>query len=147
MPPEIWIVLGYPGAGKSTAIRALTGAFSKTHQSVDTVGGILEDMFIHIRSIQEVSMMPEDFIETYKDERYILTSLRVEGHSRYPNGSEYIHAFIEAGWKINHLAILNKSDENMDFPSGSHISISVSDSDTIPPNRLANHLRVLWRWI
>ena len=64
MPPEIWIVLGYPGAGKSTAIRALTGAFSKTHQSVDTVGGILEDMFIHIRSIQEVSMMPEDFIET-----------------------------------------------------------------------------------
>jgi energy-coupling factor transporter ATP-binding protein EcfA2 len=147
MPPEIWVVLGYPGSGKSTAIRALTGAFSKTHMSVDISGGTLEDMFVHIRSIQEVGMMPDDFIDAYKDERYILTSLRVEGQSRYPNGSEYIQAFIEAGWRINHLAILNRADENMDFPGGSQMSISVSNSDTIPPNRLANHLRVLWKWI
>lgn len=92
-------------------------------------------------------MTPEEFIETYKEEDFILTSLRIEGHSLYPNGSDYIHEFIQAGWRINQIAILNREEDEMQFSEGGLLSISVADADIMAPNRLANHLRILWEWI
>ena len=103
MPPEIFVIMGRVGIGKSSTIRALTGLFHGGKTDVQTVQGTLKNIYVEIRSLQEKGILPSKFISDHNNDTYILLSLRIDSFKGYPNGLTYLQAFINNNWQVKEI--------------------------------------------
>lgn len=147
MPPEIWIIIGKGSVGKSTAIRALTGAARVCITNVQTHQGTLRDVFVQIRSLQEKKITPSAFIRAHKNDRFILLSLRIDALGIYPNGITYIQDFIKNNWIIREIVVLGTNTLPYTLPRGLPTPLYIPNSRHIPANQVASQIRGVWNWL
>lgn len=142
MPPEIWVIMGRAAVGKSSTIRALTGAYNSRNIRVQTIQGIL-DIFVQVRSLQEIGVNPVTFIHAHLNDRYILLSLRSNSLAQFPNGLVYLRAFINSNWIIKGIVVL---DNTLPYTLPPTLSPSYINN-SIPINHIARKIRCIWEWI
>ena len=149
MPPEIFVIMGRVGIGKSSTIRALTGLFHGGKTDVQTVQGTLKNIYVEIRSLQEKGILPSKFISDHNNDTYILLSLRIDSFKGYPNGLTYLQAFINNNWQVKEITILGNSPLPYSLPPGipTPLHIPTSTQARIPANQIAHQIRNVWNWL
>ena len=145
--PEVWIIMGDAQVGKSSAIRALTGAFKSDYTNVQTAHGRLTNIFVQIRSLQENRISPERFIKDHRNDQYILLSLRINQAGGYPNGLSYIREFNRNGWVIKGIAVLGTNILPYNLPQGLPNPLFIPNSQNTPANEVAYRIRQVWNWL
>jgi hypothetical protein len=136
---KAFIIIGEAGMRKSGAVRALTGAYDRGLYPVETINNGVLDLFIQIRSLQEVEISPETFIDETREEGYnhILLTLRIE------NANDYIKEFIKSKWEI--VSIISFVKDTLPVIRLNYHTIH--NTDTMPANKIASIIRNLWNWI
>jgi len=135
---KAFIIIGEAGMRKSGAVRALTGAYHRGLYPVETKNSGVLDLFVQIRSLQEVKKSAVKFIEEMSDEGYnhILLTLRPEG------ANNYIKKFIKAKWEI--ISIITFIKDNV--PDIEQTYHTINNTDSMPANKIASVIRNLWNW-
>jgi len=147
MPPEVWIIMGDSNTKKSATIRALTGAFRKNHYDISTTKGILRNVYIEIRSLQEAKIEPKEFISKHNNDKFILLSLWINSSNRYPDGIDYINEFIRNRWIIKEIVVLGRNQNNMPYKLPTNVSVRYIPNTNIPANKIAHEIRNWWNWL
>jgi energy-coupling factor transporter ATP-binding protein EcfA2 len=143
----VYIVLGNQGVGKSTCIRALTGAYKRGFMLVRLTNDRDIEVFVQVRALQEAPFRPEDFIEEMngKNVDYILTALHISGRSGN-TCSDFVNAFQNA-WPDVQLVIQVLGQENPP-PEIQNIALHrIANSRNLAPNSLANQVRPRFGWV
>ena len=144
---EVQIIMGDSKVRKSSTIRALTGVFRSSRPQIKTTDGLVINVFVQIRALQEVAITPEEFIKKHDSEEYILLGLRINGGHRNPSGLEYIEKFRSHGWNIKDIYVLGRELSDLPFSLPHDISAySIKDSN-IPANEIACKIRERWGWL
>lgn len=127
--PNVFVVVGNVGTGKSSIIRALTGVWSSKSVRVAKVEGQSIEVYVQVRSLQEVKVTPDDFIRNHANDDNILVALRSNGGA-FPDAAEYIRLFAASGWTVTRV---------MDLPANNR---------SLPPaNERANTVRIQLGWL
>ena len=154
---EFWAVIGDGGAGKSSLIRALTGAgnignkqesdnrqWNMAYVGLNAPQHILT--FVQGASLQEVPKLPIEFVNWVKDSEVnrVIVALRIneskKGGVTYPDAATYLKYFIKkAGWTMNGSAQLDV----LSVP-GFPAPIAVAGRQANPANQSAAALRAAW---
>ncbi len=149
MRPNIFIIVGGSQTGKSRIVRALTGvSMARPYSSlVGTTNQGDINVYIQVRSLQEKHITPQDFINTIQDRNYenVLVALRLRAINIYPEASRYIEAFLNAGWTIRHIVLLNANTIH-NQPANTPPPM-ILQTGGIPSNTLASQIRPVWQWL
>lgn len=148
MPPDIWIIMGHGDIGKSSTIRALTGVPRRKHTEIETVQGVMNRVWVEIRSLQENKISPTKFRRDHNNDRYILVNLRIDTYGIYPNGLAYLQDFINNNWQIRGISVLGSNPLPYSLPSGipTPLHIPTTIHARIPANEMAHRIRNVWNW-
>jgi hypothetical protein len=153
--PDVYILMGDHHIGKSSVIRALTGASG--HQTrdpwrVETTNGQILEFFIQTRAPQEgKKQFPLDFTITIQNSRApnILVSLWINGGQ--PKGLAYIKEFIKPGYAITikEIVVLGAANLPYNLPQGvpQPRFIPYRKNQRPPINRIASQIRQWWGWL
>jgi len=151
--PECYIIMGENNTKKSSTVRALTGARVRAVYDVSTRNNGQIKIFVQISALQEADIPPNKFIEIINAEKcdYILTSLRINETGGHPKGYEYIKQFLNEGWNIVSVVILNKKQVPKGYPRGAPRPILIKNTgielaNSIPANKIGSILRKRWKW-
>ena len=146
--PEVQIIMGKSGVGKSRTTRALTGAFNSGSLKIKNKDREVRDIFVQIRALQEVGINPEKFIREHDSDKYVLLNLWVNSGHGEPDGLEYIERFREHGWSIKDIIVLGRDFSDLPFSLPHDISIySIPDSENKSANEIAHEIRERWEWL
>jgi hypothetical protein len=166
---NIWVIVGEGDAGKSTTVRALTGARDQELFSIAAAGGgIIPNTFIMPTSLQEFGVLPADFISRVAGNYWqrkgagpvqpgefpfgmpfdnVLLSLRENAMNGCPAANDYLAAFAAAGWHVQSPIInLAMSGPSYRAPAP-HITLDVDGGPGVPANRKASAIRAAWGWL
>lgn len=138
--------MGEGGTGKSTTTRALTGIYRSSHKDVETNQGTLRNVFVQIRSLQEINATPQQFVSEYSNEQFILVSLRVGHPNTTNNGLDYVHHFVNMGWDIRKIVVLNRNNLPFSLPTSIQTPLYIPNSKNLPANQIAHLIRNNWNW-
>jgi len=147
--PNVYVIMGDRNARKSATIRALTGAFQKDVYQVAIQDTRIINVFVHISSLQESQISPQQFIHQIgqNDYQYVLVSLWISQGNRQPNGSVYIQNFLNARWNILQIVVLGTNHLpyglSPNIPHPKHIP----NSQGLPANQIASQIREWWQWL
>ena len=148
--PQTWIIMGGANVGKSALIRALTGVARKTENwPVATRSGTI-NVTIYVRSLQEKGISPGQFIQQNKGASYILLPLRVNATRRFPDGLQYILTFLQAGWVVNDIVVLNRTSLPYSLPQGAPPPYFIPQHigrRGMPANQAASIVKQRWNWL
>lgn len=144
----VYAILGDSNTRKSSTVRALTGVAQRKEVRVATVAGDI-DVFVNIKSLQEANISPQQFIREVAAGEYtnVLVPLLVSEMNIHPQEADYIQAFLNAGWTIQQLVVLGALSLATPLPAGIPRPNFVSDSTSIPVNRIASRVRSWWGWL
>jgi hypothetical protein len=140
---RIWGVIGHANARKTSTIRALTGAGRKhKHWEIAYRGHGGAITYVHPPGLQEVNVSPNKFIQQVKAAKvdHVIVALRYHGARQHPPAAGYFRAFQKAGWNIAGHAVLGINPPLSGFGKG----VRVPDAPQMPPNQIAEKLRVAW---
>lgn len=150
---KCYIIMGEAGVKKSSTIRALTGAFKRKVYDVAVKDAEPIKIFVQIRSLQEIpkkGVNPNNFIKEINllECDYVLLSLRINRCNDYcPPGYDYIRKFINNGWGIESVIILNEKKIPLGYPNGAPQPKLIRDTIDVPANEIANIIRNYWKWL
>ena len=158
---DIYLVIGDPGVGKSSLVRALTGVRATRH-SVDSIRTMEYatlatpphfTIWAKDASLQEVDIPPEKIIDHVKKLRVdaVLLVLWVNGRRSkgrpQQSASVYINKFLAEGWSIKNVAqIVGGIASSISLPAGV-ICHTFTNLKSAPFNRFVSNVRASWNWI
>ncbi|MHA3081533.1 hypothetical protein [Acinetobacter sp. ANC 5502] len=154
---KLHIVIGESNMRKSSLIRALSGAGQgNSRKDLDIEVGIeiISKVYVIQSALQESykPKSPRDIINFINSSciNEFLFPLRMNSVTAsgilYPAAQIYIHAFIQAGFIIENVALLGLSHNGLQIPSTTKIA-TILNSNLIPTNRIAADVRNIWHWI
>lgn len=155
LPPEasmnVYLILGEANSGKSSCVRALTGAGRTKVVSVATRDGNRR-VFTVLGALQELGWTTTQLIAkaSSKDCTDVLVPLRIRrritGGKRYPPASKYVSEFLATGWHIQGFAVLGATSLEEQLPGGVPRALFLPDAATNPVNETAARIRRSWDW-
>ena len=163
---NLWIIVGEANAGKSTAIRALTGVRDDDIFTLDTVAGVLiPNMLIVSSALQEryKKSQPQDFVnyvmhgitmpgekEKQNNQQQIdnvLICLRIQQVKNRPCANDYIRVFVQAGWNMS-APIVHLHTQNLQYRAPLCIQHLMSPGrPDNASNKIAHAIRQVWQWL
>jgi len=146
--PNLYIVIGEAETRKSSCIRALSGVFRRKRYTIRTVNDGDIDVYIPgTSSLQERGISPDDFMDEVKRDgsQNVLMSLWISATGTQPAGHTYIQRFIQAGWNIERVVVLDEKDP-IDLPQGCPNQQLIPGSRNLPANEIASQIRQSWQW-
>lgn len=148
--PNLFIIIGEHGTGKSSLIRCLTGVGQRSLIPQLQIGHVSRNLYVQIRSLQEARIDSATFIaEMGQLSPYdILLSLRVNSLGAYPDGVRYIEDFIQTpGWSVSRIVRLGQTPLNRPLPAGVPAPMAMNPAGHTPKNKVAADVRNAWNWI
>ena len=146
---DVYIVAGDGSCGKSSTIRALTGARvrGKINIAFSTPQGIL-DAWVEIRSLQESpnDLSPENFNQVLKNSgcQLAIIALRANQYNGQPDVQNYIDALQNAGHRIAGFGQLGSHwPQPTTNPQIQVVPVPVQSANSAP-NQRAALLRTAW---
>ena len=163
---RIWVILGDPGAGKSTAIGHLTSQFGATENglrqgpspdesSVLLRGGGYLTILSRRMAWQEAEKKPQEVVDLILGKARqrqaevpaisiswfnVLMALRYDAHDQRPNdfpaGYDYLSHFVRQGWFIESLVLLNPNAARYHYHRFGASTYDLYDT-THPDNQIA----------
>lgn len=172
---NLWAVVGDGGSGKSSTIRALTGAYQTTVYNVAASYGRLQNMLIVPKSLQESGISPGDFVARVSGDypvtdkgpirpdearilahyayQNVLVALRDAGHNNQPDADAYLDAFVTARWQIQAPLIYLTSTGTPAALAPAKtfhppfVTLPVTGGGSTPANQKASTARAAWGWV
>jgi hypothetical protein len=161
--PNVYAILGESNTGKSSTVRALTGAgqLQEAWRVATTLPPSNIEVYVQIRSLQEEKgiqpMALTDRItelnkwraahpNNYAPVTNLLIPLRISAFNNCPDGAAYLKHFASVGWNIMPIVVLGAAV----LPAGLPVrvpTLSIPGSASMPANGIASQIRPLWNWL
>ncbi len=149
---NVYVILGNSGAGKSAATRALSGRYHRGVKQLN-IRNSPHDFFIQIRSLQEIGMTAQDFIQQmslYAIDN-ILLNLRIKQIRKRsgvicPDGLSYINDFISSNWNIRGITVLNVNAVPTQLSQVTSNQIAIPNNLNLTESVIASRIRTAWNW-
>ena len=146
--PNVFIIIGNRGHGKSRTIRALTGTYQgNRYHDVATRNNNI-NIYVQSSALQESNISPQQFINDHADDSYILVTLWIRESRTQPNGQVYIQHFHQANWNISHIVVFDGNPLPYSLPPNLPQPVNIQNySPNMPSNEIANQIRNQWNWL
>lgn len=144
MKKKVYIILGKSNSRKSSVLRCLTGCSRKRgNWEVLFLGDITKICYVSVSSPQEKDgdgISVAQFIEEInrRTEETVFISLQSQSTTNQPNGSVYLHEFINAGFDIQTIVCFDRNANTLNLP------VQYYNSLNVPTNQTASEVRKMW---
>lgn len=146
---RVYVIAGASQSGKSSTIRALTGAARHGTRRLRTTTGTEISVYVQLQSLDEEGIDANAFIHRVEQAQphadHVLVALRIR------TAMDSINVFVEHGWHIADVVVLGQEWPHGDGWNelGDHLvePLVVPGARGLPANEIPHRLRHRWGWL
>lgn len=145
---RVYVIAGASQSGKSSAIRALTGAARHGTRRLRTTAGPEISVYVQLQSLDEEGIDANAFLRRVEQAQphadHVLVALRIR------TAMDSINLFVGHGWHIADVVVLGQAWPQGDAWEQLRVNLAdphaVPDARELPINEIAHRLRNKWGW-
>ena len=146
---RVYVIAGASQSGKSSTIRALTGAARHGTRRLRTITGAEISLYVQLQSLDEEGIDANAFVQRVEQTQphvdHVLVALRIR------TAMDSINVFVEHGWDIVDVVVLGRAWPQGDGWEQLHADwaepLVVPGARALPANEIPHQLRGRWGWL